>query len=214
MKREQLHKGYEGNFDNVPSGSTQNVDADTRSINSADLQSEKRTSSDKQSERRMSNRKLKQKSPSDSSFDEIPPKLAHLDVHSSSEEEFFECDEEENSRKQSMVTDNEDEIKDVVQGEGHSKESSKKSLDDPDKETDECDNDDDVCEEAGSGDSLDSNNETAFKDSYSHGPEGRLAPFGDSKLIESGEQIYIPVTQEPAPMTEDMLEEHAEILAR
>lgn len=45
-------------------------------------------------------------------------------------------------------------------------------------------------------------------------PEGRLKPCGDMKLINVNELLYIPVTQEPAPMTEDMLEEHAEVLAK
>ena len=45
-------------------------------------------------------------------------------------------------------------------------------------------------------------------------PEGRLRPFGTIKLMNSNESLYIPVTQEPAPMTEDMLEEHAEVLAK
>lgn len=56
--------------------------------------------------------------------------------------------------------------------------------------------------------------DSAFKESYSHKPEGRLAPFGDLRLINCEEKMYIPVTQEPAPMTEDMLEEHAEVLAK
>jgi hypothetical protein len=56
--------------------------------------------------------------------------------------------------------------------------------------------------------------DTAFKDSYSHKPEGRLALFQDLKLVNCEEKMFIPITQEPAPMTEDMLEEHAEVLAK
>lgn len=56
--------------------------------------------------------------------------------------------------------------------------------------------------------------DSAYKESYSHRPEGRLAPFQGLKLINCDEKMYIPVTQEPAPMTEDMLEEHAEVLAK
>ncbi|KAL4221433.1 Rab3 GTPase-activating protein catalytic subunit [Mactra antiquata] len=56
--------------------------------------------------------------------------------------------------------------------------------------------------------------DSAYKDSFSHKPEGRLALFQDLKLINCDERMYIPVTQEPAPMTEDMLEEHAEVLAK
>uniref|UniRef100_A0A667YXH6 Rab3 GTPase-activating protein catalytic subunit n=1 Tax=Myripristis murdjan TaxID=586833 RepID=A0A667YXH6_9TELE len=45
-------------------------------------------------------------------------------------------------------------------------------------------------------------------------PEGRLHPHGNMTLINSGEPLYIPVTQEPAPMTEDLLEEQSEVLAK
>lgn len=55
---------------------------------------------------------------------------------------------------------------------------------------------------------------SSYTDSVSHKPEGQLSPCNDLKLLNTGDQLYIPVTQEPAPMTEDMLEEHAEILAK
>ncbi|XP_041477306.1 rab3 GTPase-activating protein catalytic subunit-like [Lytechinus variegatus] len=45
-------------------------------------------------------------------------------------------------------------------------------------------------------------------------PEGRLKPCGELRLLHTNEVLYIPVTQDPAPMTEDMLEEHAEVLAQ
>nr|XP_032813023.1 rab3 GTPase-activating protein catalytic subunit isoform X2 [Petromyzon marinus] len=45
-------------------------------------------------------------------------------------------------------------------------------------------------------------------------PDGRLHQHGEITLIESGEPLYIPITQEPAPMTEDMLEEQTEVLAK
>lgn len=44
--------------------------------------------------------------------------------------------------------------------------------------------------------------------------EGRLRPFGDLQLLHHEEPLYIPVTQEPAPVTEDMLEEQAEVLVQ
>ncbi|XP_076055611.1 RAB3 GTPase activating protein subunit 1 [Oratosquilla oratoria] len=43
-------------------------------------------------------------------------------------------------------------------------------------------------------------------------PEGRLRKCGNLCLLKTGEPLFIPVTQEPAPMTEDRLEEHAEVL--
>ncbi|XP_005093890.1 rab3 GTPase-activating protein catalytic subunit [Aplysia californica] len=53
-----------------------------------------------------------------------------------------------------------------------------------------------------------------FQDSITHRPVGRLVPMKNVFLLATGEQLYIPVTQEPSPMTEDMLEEHAEVLAK
>ncbi|XP_075465641.1 rab3 GTPase-activating protein catalytic subunit isoform X2 [Ascaphus truei] len=45
-------------------------------------------------------------------------------------------------------------------------------------------------------------------------PEGRLHQSGNLTLLHVGEPLYIPVTQEPAPMTEDLLEEQSEVLAK
>uniref|UniRef100_A0A9L0TF04 Rab3 GTPase-activating protein catalytic subunit n=1 Tax=Equus caballus TaxID=9796 RepID=A0A9L0TF04_HORSE len=45
-------------------------------------------------------------------------------------------------------------------------------------------------------------------------PEGRLIQHGKLTLLHNGEPLYIPVTQEPAPMTEDLLEEQSEVLAK
>ncbi|KAM4697609.1 rab3 GTPase-activating protein catalytic subunit isoform 2-T2 [Rhinophrynus dorsalis] len=45
-------------------------------------------------------------------------------------------------------------------------------------------------------------------------PEGRLHQSGTLTLLNTGEPLYIPVTQEPAPMTEDLLEEQSEVLAK
>ncbi|XP_019516887.1 PREDICTED: rab3 GTPase-activating protein catalytic subunit, partial [Hipposideros armiger] len=45
-------------------------------------------------------------------------------------------------------------------------------------------------------------------------PEGRLHQHGKLTLLQNGEPLYIPITQEPAPMTEDLLEEQSEVLAK
>lgn len=45
-------------------------------------------------------------------------------------------------------------------------------------------------------------------------PEGRLKQLNNLTLMNSEAALFIPITQEPSPMTEDMLEEHAEILVR
>ena len=62
--------------------------------------------------------------------------------------------------------------------------------------------------------SLESESELSFTDSYTHQPDGRSRPYEDLHLLNMDEVMYIPLTQEPAPMTEDMLEEHAEVLAK
>lgn len=45
-------------------------------------------------------------------------------------------------------------------------------------------------------------------------PVGRLGKFNDLKLLKTGEQLYIPVTQEPVPKTEDQLEEDTDVLLK
>ncbi|XP_061464911.1 rab3 GTPase-activating protein catalytic subunit isoform X2 [Rhineura floridana] len=44
--------------------------------------------------------------------------------------------------------------------------------------------------------------------------EGRLHQHGNLTLLYPGEPLYVPITQEPAPMTEDLLEEQSEVLAK
>ncbi|KAM9850623.1 rab3 GTPase-activating protein catalytic subunit [Aulostomus maculatus] len=44
--------------------------------------------------------------------------------------------------------------------------------------------------------------------------EGRMHPHNNLTLLNSTELLYVPVTQEPAPMTEDLLEEQSEVLAK
>lgn len=43
-------------------------------------------------------------------------------------------------------------------------------------------------------------------------PVGRISKLGKMMLIESDEPLYIPVTQDPVPKTEDELEDDAEML--
>lgn len=45
-------------------------------------------------------------------------------------------------------------------------------------------------------------------------PEGRLSKLNDMKLIDSDEYLYVPITQEPVPKSEDQLEDDAEILLK
>ena len=53
--------------------------------------------------------------------------------------------------------------------------------------------------------------DSPFADSVSHTPEGRRTQYMELKLLNHDELMYVPITQEPSPMTEDMLEEHAEV---
>ncbi|XP_053269260.1 LOW QUALITY PROTEIN: rab3 GTPase-activating protein catalytic subunit [Pleuronectes platessa] len=52
------------------------------------------------------------------------------------------------------------------------------------------------------------------KDGSKSKAEGRLHPFNNMTLLNSPDPLYIPLTQEPAPMTEDLLEEQSEVLAK
>ncbi|CAO1348069.1 unnamed protein product [Diamesa tonsa] len=45
-------------------------------------------------------------------------------------------------------------------------------------------------------------------------PVGRLSKLGKMLLIDSDEELYIPVTQDPVPKTEDELEDDAEMLLK
>lgn len=45
-------------------------------------------------------------------------------------------------------------------------------------------------------------------------PEGRLSKLNNMELIDSDEYLYVPITQEPVPKTEDQLEDDAEILLK
>ncbi|XP_055612781.1 rab3 GTPase-activating protein catalytic subunit [Uranotaenia lowii] len=45
-------------------------------------------------------------------------------------------------------------------------------------------------------------------------PIGRLSKLGKMLLVEADEPLYIPVTQEPVPKTEDQLEDDAEVMLK
>ncbi|NXB69989.1 RB3GP protein, partial [Donacobius atricapilla] len=58
------------------------------------------------------------------------------------------------------------------------------------------------------------NGKKGARESVNLKPEGRLHPHGKLMLLHPGEPLYVPITQEPAPMTEDLLEEQSEVLAK
>lgn len=41
-----------------------------------------------------------------------------------------------------------------------------------------------------------------------------MARLGTTKLVNSDEPLYVPITQEPVPKTEDQLEDDAEVMLR
>ncbi|XP_060585547.1 rab3 GTPase-activating protein catalytic subunit-like [Ruditapes philippinarum] len=160
---------------------------------------------------------------------------------SSDEEEFFECNDDENNQSGEKDEDTSAgnqtaENVQQMQDENQSDNEGNQSVNNEDNQSDnemECEpvnisqtssqntslTDSQIRELTGSEQRQSVSNasvssDTAFKDSYSHKPEGRLALFQDLKLVNCEEKMYIPITQEPAPMTEDMLEEHAEVLAK
>lgn len=45
-------------------------------------------------------------------------------------------------------------------------------------------------------------------------PIGRLEKFGNLKLLKTGDPIYVPVTQEPVPKTEDELEQYSDVMKK
>ena len=47
---------------------------------------------------------------------------------------------------------------------------------------------------------------------WSKEPVGRLKKLGKLKLLHHDENIYVPICQDPTPLTEDMLAEQAEVL--
>lgn len=239
-KREQLHKGYTGDVEDPPASpfrgpSTSQV---SRSLSHEDVMEDSDNISQSEacaisSNSRLENKSNKKKSnvnkmtdgPRRKSGEGRPASTRIASSSESSDEEFFECNDENN-------TENLADEKDIDTATDENQEGENVENDDADTENQsgsEMDCDPENINEAQTG-SVNGNStsvagsgsvgnvsilsDSVFKESYSHKPEGRLAPFLDLKLINCDEKMYIPVTQEPAPMTEDMLEEHAEVLAK
>ncbi|XP_041431611.1 rab3 GTPase-activating protein catalytic subunit isoform X1 [Xenopus laevis] len=86
------------------------------------------------------------------------------------------------------------------------------SWSDSEEEFFECHSDTEELKESGQESARKAKEET--KENPSPKPEGRLHQSGNLMLLNSGEPLYIPVTQDPAPMTDDLLEEQSEVLAK
>ncbi|CAF0919567.1 unnamed protein product [Rotaria sp. Silwood1] len=78
------------------------------------------------------------------------------------------------------------------------------NIDNPIEQDD--DDDDDQFYECSSNSSPSKSNQTELQ------PEGRLKPYGDLKLLHTNEILYVPITQECPPATEDMLDEQTTVL--
>lgn len=61
---------------------------------------------------------------------------------------------------------------------------------------------------------MDGSHAEGEKNSGKSKPDGRLHHYNNMTLLHSSEPLYVPITQEPAPMTEDLLEEQSEVLAK
>jgi len=134
----------------------------------------------------------------------------------SSDEEFFECDDGSEGNAEEI------EKMDITDPHSPSHEGLAEGENIEDKsDQNETFEKNDTDKDEGTDPESDKNNRSRlsrtgsrYADSYTHQADGRMRPFDDMKLLNSEEPLYVPITQEPAPMTEDMLEEHAEVLAR
>ncbi|KAG8432237.1 hypothetical protein GDO86_016757 [Hymenochirus boettgeri] len=88
------------------------------------------------------------------------------------------------------------------------------SWSDSEEEFFECHSDTEELKESGQENTRKSSAKEDAKETQPLKAEGRLHQSGNLTLLNTGEGLYVPVTQEPAPMTEDLLEEQSEVLAK
>ncbi|XP_059618716.1 rab3 GTPase-activating protein catalytic subunit [Phlebotomus argentipes] len=89
----------------------------------------------------------------------------------------------------------------AVNPSGGNEGSGKKKIDDSEDEFFDCANDDE-------------DDEQKNRHAPWNKPEGRLSRLDDMTLVDSDEPLYIPITQEPVPKTEDQLEDDAEVMLK
>ncbi|CAG5116376.1 unnamed protein product [Candidula unifasciata] len=128
---------------------------------------------------------------------------------SSDEEEFFECSDLKDENASNHAEPSSDKTRRPVRSQGKGRNSDAASGDPKIPDSSEAKADKGVRKK-----DIKKNSNDKFKDSLTHRPEGRMVPLKNVHLLVTGEQLFIPITQEPSPMTEDMLEEHAEVLAK
>jgi hypothetical protein len=137
----------------------------------------------------------------------------------SSEEEFFECPDEEYEPIENFETKLENSNKPIEtvntssasQSDSVLQTSSKNTTNKNSSQSKELKSE--SCSSVHDSESQDT--DVSFTETWTHQPEGRRAQYLNMTLLgHPTEPLYIPLTQEPAPMTEDMLEEQAEVLSK
>eukprot|EP00918_Siedleckia_nematoides_P075131 GHVU01164295.1.p1 GENE.GHVU01164295.1~~GHVU01164295.1.p1 ORF type:complete len:938 (+),score=116.09 GHVU01164295.1:61-2814(+) len=129
----------------------------------------------------------------------------------SSEEEFFECPE---TASQFSIDENKDAREPTEKAMTQSGSGRRRRTGSETSELSEKDDDHAKRLSVMSVSSADTEAESSYRDTLPHQPDGRLRKCGDLKLLAVDAPLFIPITQEPAHMTEDMLEEQAEVLAK
>ncbi|KAH9514641.1 Rab3 GTPase-activating protein catalytic subunit [Bulinus truncatus] len=130
------------------------------------------------------------------------------------DEEFFECDDEDRANTESDARANTESDADNTDGNSKKKEDKAESKISSDVDSLSCKSDVNEKLDLKAASRNSSMSSSIFHDTVTHKPEGRMVPLKNVFLLNSSEQLYIPITQEPSPMTEDMLEEQAEVLAK
>ncbi len=147
--------------------------------------------------------------------EEIKDKKSEVKVKESEEVKDKNSEEVQNKDSETTVKDSEEvSDKDSEVKDKDSKEVKDKGSKVNNKNSEKVKDKGSEVSDKGSGSSVETDIDASFRDSLTHQPDGRLRPCGELRLINGEDALYIPITQEPAPMTEDLLEEHAEVLAK
>lgn len=122
------------------------------------------------------------------------------------DDEFFECDSEASESSKSRTDSTVTPSKTSDESDSRSNSASEKNSANATPLVDNCESDSDKPDA--------STSKLLHEEGQKIQPKGRLRQLEDLRLINVDDALYIPVTQEPAPMTEDLLAEHAEVLTR
>lgn len=142
---------------------------------------------------------------------EDPMSSSNKETSLSSDDEFFECGEEDTASDSA-----EKDAASPAKGQEKPESAEVPIISDALTTLESAENEDTLlCSSIASSVGQSSNADSSlFAESLTYQPEGRLGQHQDLMLLNVNEPLYLPVTQEPSPMTEDLLEEHAEVLAK